>query len=419
MIKVKINFTGYTIMILAFFIPIWEKLVPPVIALLFLLWLIEGDFKNKFQNIIRNRIGLLFILFYLLYVIGLIYTTDMGRGLFDLEVKLSLFIFPVLLLSGSENIQKIDLSRILNSFVIGCLVVSVFLISRALFFYFQAYEIGKLTYINLSYHTSPSYLAMYLNFSVMIIFLSFFKEKRSKALRFTGAFLILFFAVFIILLSSKSGVLTLLFSVLFMFFYLLFRKKYMAVAIMSLISMLMLVLVYKYAKVTIERIKTAIDVSVNYNNISSNSEESTSERILIWEASSNVIKRNPVIGVGTGDVKQELMNEYKKEGISFAIEKSLNAHSQYFQTGIAIGLSGLLVLVLSLIIPLYFAFRSKSWIYVFFLFLFIINLLFESMLERQAGVVFYAFFNALLFNAMYINKYIGQKSFDEIQTKIN
>jgi len=384
-------------MIVAFFIPIWEKLVPPVIALLFLLWLIEGDFKNKFHNIIRSRTGLLFIIFYLLYVAGLIYTNDMGRGLFDLEVKLSLFIFPVLLLSGSVNIRKIELNKILKSFVTGCWVVTVFLISRAIFFYLQTHEISKLTYTSLSYHTSPSYLAMYLNFSVMIIFLNFFDEIKSKIFRFITVILFLFFVGFIVLLSSKSGVLMLLFSMIFMFFYLLLRKKYMAVAIMTFVSMLMIVFVIKYARVTIERIKTAIDVSVNYNNIASNSEESTSERILIWEASSNVIKRNPVIGVGTGDVKQELITEYKNEGISFAIEKSLNAHSQYFQTGIAIGLLGLLVLILSLFIPLYFAFKNKSWIYVFFLFLFIINLLFESMLERQAGVVFYAFFNALLF----------------------
>lgn len=398
MIKMKINITGYLLMLLAFLLPIWPKFVPITIALIFLFWLIEGGFKNKFQNIIRNRIGLVFIAFYLLYLIGLIYTIDMGRGLFDLEVKLSLFIFPVLFLSGSENISKTKLSDILKSFVAGCFVVSLFLIVRALYLYFQTNEFVKLTYTNLSYFTSPSYLAMYLNFAVLIVFLSFFEKATSKLLLFFKVFLFLFFVGFIVLLSSKSGILSLIFGILFMFAYLIFRKKYLTMALLVFVSMILLFLVVKYAKVTTERITTAVDTFINYKSISSTAQESTSDRILIWNASKEIIKGNPVFGVGTGDVKDALQNEYKKENISFAIEKSLNAHNQYFQTGIALGFTGLIILILSLLIPLFLAFKNRNSIYSYFLLLIVINLLFESMLERQAGVVFYAFFNALLFS---------------------
>ena len=92
-----------------------------------------------------------------------------------------------------------------------------------------------------------------------------------------------------------------------------------------------------------------------------------------------------MFGVGTGDVKEELLKEYKKENIPYAIEKSLNAHNQYLQSSVAIGSFGLLVLLLTIFIPVYGAIYPRNWVYVIFLFLIIINLLFESMFERQAG----------------------------------
>jgi len=400
MMKMKINITGYVIMLLAFLIPVWAKLVPLVIALLFLLWLIEGHFKNKFQNIFRNKFNLIFIAFYLLYVAGLIYTTDMGRGVFDLEVKLSLLVFPLLFFSGSNSISKTKLSDVLKSFVAGSLVITVFLLVRAFYFYFQTHEFVRLTYTYLSFYTSPSYLAMYLNFSVMVVFFSFLEGKKSNISLFLHAFLMLFFAGFLVLLSSKSGIITMAISVIFMFLFLFIRKKYLFVSVLTLVLLVSVFFVVKFAKVTTERMMTAIDTFLNYQAVSSTAEESTSERILVWRASAQIIKNNPLVGVGTGDVKEELMCEYQNENISYAIEKSLNAHNQYLQTGVAIGIIGLLFLLFTLFAPMFKAIELRDWIYFVFLFLIVINLLFESMLERQAGVVFYAFFNALLYSDM-------------------
>jgi hypothetical protein len=50
-----------------------------------------------------------------------------------------------------------------------------------------------------------------------------------------------------------------------------------------------------------------------------------------------------------------------------------------------------------LFLPAVAAFRRKDYIYFFFIILFSMNILVESMFENQAGVVFYAFFNSLLF----------------------
>jgi hypothetical protein len=48
-------------------------------------------------------------------------------------------------------------------------------------------------------------------------------------------------------------------------------------------------------------------------------------------------------------------------------------------------------------VPAISAIRSEYYLYFVFILLFSVNNLVESMLETQAGVVFYAFFNAFLF----------------------
>lgn len=398
MILYKKYITEFLLLALAFLIPVYENFVPITIIFLSALWLMDGGFKNKFRNLIKNKTGFIFFGFYILYVIGMLYTSDFSRGIFDLEVKLSLFVFPMIFFSGTEIIRNFNPDKIMKSFVAGCFTISLFLSVRALSIYSHTKEIGSLCYENLSFQMHPSYLAMYLNFALIVIFFDFFDGKKLKILFAVRLFLFLFFIAFIIMLSSKAGILCFLINALFMMVYLLYKKKYITVLVAAVISILMVILLADIAKVAGTRIKTAFDVFVNYKSISNLSDESTSDRILIWRASANVIRENPVLGVGTGDVRDELQNEYKRGNIPFIFEKKLNSHNQYFQTGVAIGITGLIILILSLAVPFYLAVKNRSWIYVFFLLLMIINFLFESMLERQAGVVFYAFFNALLYS---------------------
>jgi O-antigen ligase len=111
-----------------------------------------------------------------------------------------------------------------------------------------------------------------------------------------------------------------------------------------------------------------------------------------------------LFGVGTGDANDILLQSYKSKDYAGILENRLNAHNQYLQTYIAVGIPGFLVLILMLFIPLIQSFRTGNILFLLLLVLVSFNLLFESMFERQAGVVFYAFFNGLFFCTMYMEK---------------
>ena len=146
-------------------------------------------------------------------------------------------------------------------------------------------------------------------------------------------------------------------------------------------------------RIIVSRNSISSKLYTNNNKIN----EGTSNRIVVWKTSVELIKENPVFGVGTGDVKDVLISRYKKNKITYAYIYKLNAHCQYLQTFVATGAVGFLILILCLFVPAIIAIKNRNIIYLLFLIIFSFNMLVESMLEVQAGVVFYAFFNSLFF----------------------
>jgi O-antigen ligase len=126
------------------------------------------------------------------------------------------------------------------------------------------------------------------------------------------------------------------------------------------------------------------------------SSDGTADRILIWESSLELIQEQSIFGVGTGDVKDALLKKYEENGIVNALNRKLNAHNQYLQTAITLGLPGIIILLSGLVFAFILAVRRQNLLLLLFSVVVSFNFLVESMLERQAGVVFYSFLNALL-----------------------
>ena len=71
----------------------------------------------------------------------------------------------------------------------------------------------------------------------------------------------------------------------------------------------------------------------------------------------------------------------------------------FFETLISVGIIGVLLLLAYFIIPLVLWIKRKQFDMLYFSFLLMIgfNALFESIFEVQLGIIFFCFFNALLF----------------------
>lgn len=394
--------------LLAFSIPLYDRFAATAIVLIMFTWLIEGKFTEKFNRIKENKFRqyiLFFSTIYLIYLAGAIYSEDQYYTYSDLQTMLSLLIFPLLFATIDERILTHQKNKILFYYIIGCAAITAVLLTRSFSNFLESASMDEFFYGKLSWYHHASYLAMFLVFAIGILFYQIYRtnQKQSKKYQILSILLIIYFSFFVLLLSSKAGILSLLTLFICHIAYLVYSKKYIISISILLIYALTLWGSSTFLSVTINRL-TIAQQAIEQEDVDNNSTESTTERLLIYQSALSVIKENVLFGVGTGDANNALIQTYKNNGYTGAFNSKLNAHNQYLQTFIAIGLIGFLVLIAMLIIPFFQALKQRATLYLLLLFLISFNLLFESMFERQAGVVFYSFFNGLFFFYMYNEK---------------
>lgn len=394
--KYKANY--YAILLLAFVIPLERKLTPPLI----ILFLITSLLNNKYKKL-NNPAILIFTFLFFLYLFGIIHSNNVSNALTIVVEKLSLLIFPVAIYLSNIDFKN-KLNSIFISFIDGCVVSSIISIIVSLIGFYFKQDSSLFFYGNISTYLHSSYFAMYLSFGLIIIYSCLFYQNSANPIKpFKSIFLLIYFSVFIVLLSSKTG----LFSLIIIhtsaiLYYVIKNKTYLKGLLATLLLILGFVLVYQTSSVIKNRINELLQV-VNSGDTTEGT--TTGARIEIWKIATELIKTKPIIGYGTGDVTDVLTHQYNQKGFDDFAEKHLNAHNQFLQTSIALGLIGGLTLVFMLIIPLFISYHEKHYLYIFFIILIALNFITESMLERQTGVVFYAFFNSLLY-ATFVDKRI-------------
>jgi O-antigen ligase len=393
-LKYKANY--YVLILLVFVIPLERRLAPPLIILM----LLTSLFNNKFKQLPQKKV-LLFIMIYFLYGIGVFYSSNFDYGINDLIGKLSLLVFPLIVFITNINFKE-KLTSILTSFVEGCFVSGIISLIVSAVNYYYTLDSSWFFYGNSSVFLHSSYFAMYASFAILILYSFIFKatihDKKSVVISLIQ---VLFFSLLIVFSSSKAGLLSLVFIHIGAISYWIIKSRsYLLGGGVFMLFFTILFLFYFQSATIKNRVDEVFAVATSGDTSSGST---TAARIDIWEVSIDLIKDKPFFGYGTGDVKTVLVERYKEEGLNVFADKKLNTHNQFLQTSIAIGLIGGLVLILMLVFPLYLSISRKVHLYTFFILLVILNLLTESMLERQMGVVFYGFFNSLFF-IIYFNE---------------
>lgn len=414
------NIFLYLTYAIVFTIPVYGRLLPLLIGLMALNWLIEGRYLKTFRLIFTDRYRLLsfsFSLLYFFYLAGLILTDNFHYAAEDLETKLSILIFPLIFAtSGFPLFSRVESRTIIRVFTAGCLAGTILLLGRAFYHGVMLHQPGTFYYTGLSWNYHPGYYAMYITFAVSnILFSILIKQNVTGIFRLSGHILILLlFTLMIILLSSKAGMIIWLAVVGFYTIMLFFRcRRWLAGLIFIASAMgtfITLLVIFPNAAGRVSQAKQDMARHVTAENQG----QSTGERLAILKASEEIIRKNFFFGVGTGDVKDALLAQYEADSLDQVLTLKLNAHNQFIQTFIALGVLGMILLLAMFVVPAYLAFRQGSCIYFAFLFITGISMVFESMLETQAGVIFYAFFNTLLFSF-----YLADKSGDPVDIMVS
>lgn len=346
--------------------------------------------KTLFKS---NRFLLLFVLFYCWHFIGVLYSNNKEAALFDLEVKLSLCVLPLFFMVIPYN--KVVFIQSLKAFVEGCMAAILICILQAAYTYFYTQQTSSFFYTELSYFHHPGYASLYAMLAIVILAEGFFNNSQTIFSEKKSLVLIGLLFIFILFLFSKIAVIL---SVILIFFYLLRwyfsnKKNLFKLTWIGVLLFLFTAIVIK-SEVISNRLNEFTNTVV-FNK--TDEEGGTSLRTLVWKASATLILKKPFVGYGNGDAKDVLLAYYDAHNIRIAGEKKLNAHNQFLQTALSLGVFASLLLFSTLFYYIERAIKGGDKTYLLFLLLVFFNFLVESMFETQAGVVFISFVNSLLF----------------------
>lgn len=122
---------------------------------------------------------------------------------------------------------------------------------------------------------------------------------------------------------------------------------------------------------------------------------SLSQRIEYTKAALYLIRKHPVFGIGTGDIPDAFAQAYDDLNSPLEQEFRHRAHNQYLTITVGFGVVGLLLFLAVLLLPYSAKKRYRTYLYTVFLCIMLLSMLPEDTIETQAGVSFFAFFNAL------------------------
>lgn len=391
------NWKGFafpsSVVLLAFFIPLIKYGIQIPILLFIVSWFFypKVSFKKVWWPF------LVFAGLYIFHLIGMAYTENVNLGITDLTEKLSLVLFPFLFAMAIPINKKFRRYAII-AFAVGCTVSVIisFIISGIT--YSSSGNIRDFYMSEFSPIFHPSYVAMYINMAIAILLTVITSFKFSKLQVVLLWILILFLSLSLVFPTSKMGFVVFAFLVVFFLFKWATQKDFFRLNS----ALLLLVGIATVVFITFDPVaKNRVDSTVNYvegdkEPVEGQKMESNAARIYAWKATLSEIKKHP-FGVGTGDINIVLENHFRENGLKELADQKLNPHNQYLQSAMAIGIPAVLWFLFSLLYPFGKIIRTKDWLYAFFLCSIALNLLVESMFEKQSGIIFFSFFNALFF----------------------
>lgn len=480
--------------VLAIGVPLNKIIMSTSMMFLALNFLLEGEFKSKLKRLFSNKAFILLFFFFLLHVIGILWTKNTSYAWHDIRVKLPLIIIPIIIIAKPPKNTK-HLIYILIAFV-----TSTFLSSIVNFIMYQNW-IGSREYDDirgLSLFGSHIRYAVIVTMAVAIL-LAFIKYKKY---RWITILLILWFTFYTFYSQVLSGVITLFAVFSFYSFYLMWKKwKTIAVilgAVIVILSTSVLVWIFKpiqinktdfknlpkktaegnnythsFDKITAETgeptnifvcefelqrdwpkysklpfdslnlvghpIKTTLirylsskkmhkdaaglkqltkeeirniemgqasiyhtgimariyGIKHQLNNIKSPNNHSILERLEYWKIGITIIKKNWLIGVGTGDIQDAFNKEYENANSLLELENRHRTHNMYLTVFITFGIGGLLLFLWMIFNFTSFNIRNQQLIGLFFIIISIVSFIPEDSLETQTGVTFFALFYGL------------------------
>lgn len=408
----------WSLLYFAAILPFQFQVLSPTIGILgvSVAWFFSFRFKEKFALFIKSPAALTAVALVIIECLGLIYTTNHKEGEKDVVMKMSIFVFP-LIFSGIAHWPQNWTRKTLLTLAFSTALSSLYLLLNSCLFYIEnntwLLHQDFVKYPRIGVH----YFALY---NILSFFSLLYFFPKGRWLKWLYTICLLVFVTSLMFAAARVQLLIFGLGLIYYFFWRFRDKPFLKVLLAQISAILILFLITLLIPFTRQRITDSYhELKAYEGNDKTYQRFQTNHRVFIWSYGVQVVKEHIPFGTGTGAENDYLYEKLKTEDAEFwdgtgtytLSKHKYNYHNEYLQHLAALGLPGILALLAVLITP-FFSCRL-NFISILFLGMILLSFITESILQRQAGTLFFAFFYALFFcikNPILLENKTGHKN---------
>ncbi len=381
----------FLIIALAFFLPLTVFGGNLIIVIICILWIISGEYKSKFNQIIKNKLMLASILFFCIHVFGLLWTDDLTWGL---HIVHKMWYFIGLLPILYTLVKKEYIPYYLAAFLISILLTEVI----SFLIWFEVIEPFKNATLE-----NPTPFMSHISFNPILAFSIYLvlhevliNKKLSKVILFCYSFFSISMVISMFITGGRAGQVVFFAMIVILIFQVFNKQKVKAILTISIIVPTIFMTAYQSSYLFNQRVDEAISNVVMY---SVNKDTSVGQRFSFIINSYDVIKLNPILGVGTGDFPAE----YKKinQLNTPNLPDATNPHNMYILVLMQIGFLGLVSMLSIFYYQIKLSFNSTNRLLkdvgLALPLLFLVMMLSDSYLLGHYTSLMFVFFSSFLY----------------------
>ncbi len=354
-----------------FVLPMNASYIYTLTALLLILWIAEGNLREKLRVILASRLCLACVAYFFVYLLAMLWTEDVQAGWRMVGRQIPFLLFPVYWSSAEPEYKE----RYITAFIVGLCLCALFAhYNYVQMNFFSSWPKGVRVHKG---HGDTAPFVDWIMYSPILALAVYFSLRRTlfsvqRSLQVGWALVTGLLLSNLSFSGGRAGIVMFVALLMALIFERITARRKALLACLALIP-LAFIFFYYAASPFADRIDRGV---TDIRTFEQDPNTSVGQRLVYWTTSFKLFMQNPVLGVGSGD----FATEYAKiKSPRWAMIKDIhNPHNQFLMTGTTTGLLGLSVL-LSIF---YFAslgdFRTKT-----ILFGYAILCIFESYLWRS------------------------------------
>ena len=340
----------FLLIILAFLMPLTVFGGNLIIVIICVLWLFSGNYKSKFDQIINNKLMLASIVFFCIHLVGLLWTEDLIWGL-DIVHKMWYFIglFPILY----TIVRKDYISHYISAFLLAISITEV----CSYLVWFEVIEPFKNATIS-----NPTPFMSHISYNPILAFAIyfvlheiFFNKKNTNLVFSLYSFFAISMTINMFITGGRAGQVMFFAMIAIIIFQFFNTQKIKALFLISFLIPGIFFTAYTTSDLFQERVDAAVKNSLFY---SENKASSVGLRITFALNSWEAIKKNPIIGVGTGDfpIEYKKINKINTPGLP----NTTNPHNMYVLVAMNLGALGIISMLSIFYYQIKLSFNSSN-----------------------------------------------------------